>query len=298
MRSLANPFLPAWKGQVMKRFLQQLFRQFGLEIRRRQGRARTHLGPDRDSLDGVLRQINEAGFVPATVIDVGAALGMFTRTCHAVFPHAGYLLIEPLQEYLPSLTTVSRDIPQTQFTLAAATATGDSAILNVHPDMVGSSLYRETEVGTDVNGTPRQVHAIKLDQWIKEQGGMSPYLIKIDVQGAELDVLEGGQATLSDTEVVILEVSLFRFFQQGPVFHDVLDYMRARGFVPYDFLGPQYRPIDDALAQIDVVFVKEEGMLRRIHSYATPEQRRRQNQRFRSSVLSGVSNELSCTHRP
>lgn len=282
----------------MKRLLQRFFRQFGLEIRRRNGKARTHLGPDRDSLDGVLRQISEAGFIPATVIDVGAAMGMFTRTCHSVFPNATYLLVEPLQEYLPLLTQVSRDIPQARFELAAATTNGGSATLNVHPDILGSSLYREAEEGSDVNGAPRQVHAIRLDHWVKEQGGMSPYLIKIDVQGAELDVLEGGQVILADTDVVILEVSLFRFFQQGPVFHDVLEYMKARGFVPYDFLGPQYRPIDDALSQIDIVFVKEDGRLRQIHSYATPEQRKRQNQRFRSSVLSGVSDESSCAqHR-
>lgn len=281
----------------MKRFLQRLFRQFGLEIHRRQGRARAHLGPDRDSLDGVLRQISEAGFAPATVIDVGAAVGLFTRTCHAVFPRANYLLIEPLEEYLPSLMKVSRDIPRTRFELAAATASEGSTTFNVHSDLLGSSLYHETEEGSDVNGTPRQVHTIRLDQWVEKQGGMSPYLIKIDVQGAELDVLEGGQAILANTAVAILEVSLFRFFQRGPVFHDVLEYMKARGFVPYDFLGLQYRPIDDALSQVDVVFVKEEGLLRQIHSYATPEQRRRQNQRFRSSVLRGVSNELTCTHR-
>ncbi len=273
----------------MKRFLQRLFRHLGLEVRQRRGKARTHLGPDRDSLQGVLRQISEAGFHPATVIDVGAAMGMFTRTCHSVFPTASYLLIEPLQEYLPSLTQIAKDIPRSQFELAVAAAGDGPTMLNVHQDLLGSSLYQETEEGSDVNGAPRQVQAIRLDQWVNEQGGIPPYLVKIDVQGAELDVLDGGQATLAATEVVLLEVSLFHFFQHGPVFHDVLDYMRARGFVPYDFLGHQYRPIDDALSQVDVVFVKEDGRLRQIHSYATPEQRKQQNQQFRSTILSGLS---------
>lgn len=273
----------------MTQLLQRLFRRFGLEVHRRRGKARTHLGPDRDSLEGVLRHLSEAGFVPSTVIDVGAAMGLFTRTCHAVFPQAGYLLIEPLEEYLPSLTKLAGDIPQTRFELAAAAACGDSTTLHVHPDLLGSSLYHETEEDSDVNGTPRQVPTIRLDQWVAKQGGASPYLIKIDVQGAELDVLDGGQAILADTEVVILEVSLFHFFRHGPIFYDVLAYMKARGFVPYDFLGHQYRLIDDALSQIDVVFVKEDGRLRHLHSYATPEQRKRQNQQFRSTILSSLS---------
>ncbi|MBS0152391.1 MAG: hypothetical protein JSR31_15765 [Nitrospira sp.] len=63
-------------------------------------------------------------------------------------------------------------------------------------------------------------------------------------------------------------------------------------FASYDFLGHQYRFIDDALSQVDVVFVKEEGLLRQIHSYATPEQRRRQNQQFCSFLLNGASNKF------
>jgi FkbM family methyltransferase len=266
----------------MKKMIQKLMRRLGFEVHRHAGAASFIHGPERTSLEGSLIQARTAGFVPATVIDVGAALGSFSRTCHAIFPEAQYLLIEPLREYVPSLTKIAQELPRASYEIAAATAEEQVISINVHHDLVGSSLYREVEEGTDVNGVQREVRAITLDRLVIEQKALPPYLIKIDVQGAELDVLAGGLTVLSGAELVLLEVSMFQFFHQGPLFCDVVEYMRSKGFVPYDVLGLQYRPLDRALSQLDMVFVRETGQLRRFHYYATPEQRHTQNCQFRS----------------
>jgi FkbM family methyltransferase len=266
----------------MKQFIQRIVRSLGYEIRRRTGPDSLGSGPERASLEGSLRQVREAGFTPATVIDVGAAIGSFTRTCHSVFPNAQYLLIEPLKEYVPSLAKVVKAIPRASYEIAVAVPDEHPVMINVHPDLVGSSLYREVEEGTNVNGVPREVNAITLDGLVRERDALPPYIIKIDVQGAELDVLAGGEATLPEAEFVLMEVSLFQFFEEGPLFCDVVAYMKSKGFVPYDVLGLQYRPLDRALSQVDIAFVKETGPLRRLHHYATPEQRLEQNRQFRS----------------
>ncbi|MDH4236726.1 MAG: hypothetical protein OEV17_05715, partial [Nitrospira sp.] len=62
--------------------------------------------------------MRQAGIVPATVIDVGAAIGSFTRTCWEVFPEAQYLLVEPLDEYMPSLRKVVHEIPRATYEIA------------------------------------------------------------------------------------------------------------------------------------------------------------------------------------
>jgi FkbM family methyltransferase len=275
----------------MKKVIQKLFRRFGFEIHRRPGANALISGPERASLEGSLVQARRAGFVPATVIDVGAAFGSFSRTCHSIFPEAQYILVEPLREYIPSLKRITQEIPRASYEIAVATAQDQVISINVHHDLVGSSLYREVEEGTDVNGVLREVRSITLDRLIIEQKALPPYLIKIDVQGAELDVLTGGLTVLSGAELVVLEVSMFQFFQQGPLFCDVIDYMRSKGFVPYDVLGLQYRPLDRALSQLDIVFVKETGKLRRFHYYATPEQRHEQNRQFRSHFTALLSFE-------
>ena len=107
---------------------------------------------------------------------------------------------------------------------------------------------------------------------LKEKSLYGPYLIKIDTQGSELDVLDGFGESLLETEVVVLEVSMYGFMKGAPQFYDVVQYMKQRNFVAYDIILGWNRPLDDALGQVDIVFVKENGIFRESHSYSTIEQ--------------------------
>ena len=266
----------------MKAIVKKGLRCLGIEVRRAARTPTDTLSVKRDSLEGLLSQVQKLGFSPATVIDVGAASGTFSNQCHQVFPKATYLLIEPLQEFLSPLKRLLKTIPQAHCENAAASSYEGSIRLNVHHDLVGSSLYNEVEEGTDINGTPREVRTVTIDGMVARRQARPPYLIKIDVQGAELDVLRGAENALKHTEYILLEVSLFQFFKNGPSFSDVVAYMKGKGFVPYDLYELQYRPLDAALAQVDIAFVREAGDFRKTHAYAKPEQRAEQNRRFLS----------------
>ena len=85
-------------------------------------------------------------------------------------------------------------------------------------------------------------------------------------------MLDGALETLNETELVILEVSMFQLMKDAPQFYDVVAYMKNLGFVVYDIFGEQFRPLDGALGQIDIAFVKENGIFRTDHAYATAEQ--------------------------
>ena len=108
----------------------------------------------------------------------------------------------------------------------------------------------------------------------------APILLKVDVQGAELDVMRGAARILEGCEFVILEVSFFEFFKGGPQFYDVVSFMKARGFIACDIGGLQYRLLDHALSQVDLAFCKQDGLFRQSHVYATPAQRAIQNRQF------------------
>jgi FkbM family methyltransferase len=266
----------------MKHLIRRVLWKLGVDIQRVNKVSPTELGVQRNSLQGLLGQVKRMGCTPGTVIDVGAAFGTFTKECHKIFPDVHYVLVEPIEEYLPVLSKVVNAIPHAKNVTAVVAGEDGRTFLNVHHDLVGSSLYREVEEGTDIDGVLREVRAITLDRLVGEGSAPPPFLVKIDVQGAELDVLGGGEKTLAGTEYVLLEVSLFNFFRQGPAFCDVVAYMKSKGFVPYDIYGLQYRPLDGALSQIDIAFVKEDGQFRKSHQYATPEQRAEQNREFRS----------------
>ena len=231
----------------------------------------------RATMRGALSRASENGLKPKTVIDVGAANG--TIPLYQCFPEARVILIEPLREFESALGELSKKLKTAEYFIAAAASSPGEIVLNVHPDLVGSSVFKEEE-DSDVNGIERVVPAVTIDGLCEDRKTEPPYLIKIDTQGAELEVLKGAESVLRETECIIIEVSLFEFFKGGPQIYDCMDFMMARGFVAYDLFDPQYRLLDGAMSQIDIAFVQEKSRFRRFQCYATPGQRAEQNRRF------------------
>lgn len=251
-------------SEAPKHWIVRLFNAVGLEVHRIRP-----IPPPRASFAAALQQLARLGFQPRTVIDVGVAY--HTQTLYQQFPSAKILLIEPLSEFEGSLRLICQKY-KAQYVLAAAGAGPGNATINVHADKTSSSLLKEVE-GPSVDGTPRRVPVVTIDQQCQEKGLAGPYLIKVNVQGAELQVLLGAAKTLRETEAVLLEVSLFGFYVGGAQLSDVVSKMKEFGFVAYDICGLIYRPLDGALSQIHMVFVREDGMFRKSHAFATAEQR-------------------------
>jgi FkbM family methyltransferase len=213
--------------------------------------------------------IRELGFQPKTIIDVGVASG--TPELYWAFPDCYFLLIEPLKEFESDLIAILRQY-KGSYVLAAAGAQPGQASFNVHKNHLGGSSLRKETMGAEADGYEISVPLIKIDDILNEKQLNGPYLLKVDVQGAELSVLDGAAQALLETEVVVLEVSLFEFYVGAPQFSEVISYMKERDFVAYDIIHGWNRPLDNALGQLDIVFVKDKGMFRRDHSYSTAEQ--------------------------
>src|SRR5262249_46480029 len=143
---------------------------------------------------------------------------------------------------------------------------------------VGTSLRVEPELGA----TDREVHVLTIDELVAREGAEGPFAVKLDVQGAELDVLAGAATTLERTELVQLETLLFPFYDGAPDAAEVVSFMRDAGFVVYDVADLAYRPLDGALAQLDLFFVPNVSALRLHHEYASVEQRRESDDALRA----------------
>ena len=216
-------------------------------------------GPPRTDLRGFVQHVVRLGFEPATVIDVGVADGTFEL--YSSFPRARHLLVEPMAEFEDALRYI-RDRYGAEYVLALAADEPGEAAVRIDTDLHGVSLLNPVE--PDAN---RTVPVVRLDDLVAERGLLGPYLVKVDVQGAELQVLGGARRILENAEVVVLETALFRFKDGAPDFADVFDFMRERGFALYDVFSGHTRPLDGALAQIDVAFVYENGRFRSSHAF-------------------------------
>ena len=228
-----------------------------------------------------LERLARLGLAPATVIDVGAAYGDWTVECLRTFPSARALLVEPLAEFAELLAARQTELGDHVVVNAAAAREDGEATVFVHADLVGSSMLLEREEH-DVDGAPRAVPSVTVDTAVRNANVEPPFLLKLDVQGAELQVLEGARETLRRTEAVILEVTFFDVFSGGTVFHELVDWMQAAGFVVYDIDELLYRPLDGALIQANFAFVPKTSTLRARHAYAASEQRAAQDARMRA----------------
>lgn len=76
-----------------------------------------------------------------------------------------------------------------------------------------------------------------LDTLYKEKNWMKPDLIKIDVQGAEVNILQGSSEVIENCNHLILEVQTKEFSTGAPMLKDVEQYMNSIGFILYQRIG-------------------------------------------------------------
>lgn len=201
------------------------------------------------------------GLRPRTVFDIGVAFG--TYELYREFPDAFYYLVDPTSESLRYMQQLARQLDCEVLNVALSDRDGEMEI-EIRPDIQGATFFEE--VG------PREVlrhETVTVRRFDTLMGSFErPALAKIDVQGAELAVLEGMGERIGELDAVIAETSTLATIKGGPELYDVVAFMRSRGFVAFDVLGYTRRPLDRALAQIDMLFVPEDSPLRADHRWA------------------------------
>jgi FkbM family methyltransferase len=231
-------------------FLNTALRRIGLRIAKTSSPTRT--------FTDFFEHVKRLGFEPRTVIDIGIADG--TPAIYKAYPKAKYYLVEPLEEFKPVLERLKLKLDAEVFHAAAGRSNGETEF-HVHDDLSGSSLFLQAE-GERLDGTRRRVPLIRLDS-ILPPTISRPSLVKIDTQGAELAILEGLGSRIDDIDMYIIETSLLALRLEAPIFADVVSYFDQQGFSVYDILEGHVRFLDQALAQVDLVFVKKDSPLRR-----------------------------------
>ena len=252
---------------TMKSLVKEILRRTGYEIRKL-NTVTDEPGSDRrpvGRMDVVLEDLKYRGLQCQTILDVGANQGHWSRMAKGVFPDADFILIEPQVEMKQQLEAFVSEFPGSIFVPAGAGAKKDVLTLTIWDDLAGSSLLPKPDDRLKTEGRQREIEIVAIDELLSSRNIPPPALMKLDIQGFELEALKGAERTFGQTEAYILEVSLFSFEDVPgmPTFSDVVTFMLERGYVVYDFPGFLRRPLDGALGQCDVCFVKADSFLRK-----------------------------------
>lgn len=213
------------------------------------------------------KHLKSLGFEFKTVIDVGIAFG--TSSIYESFPHAKYFLVEPVAECRPVLEQLKQRLDAEYFLVAAGAENGDITF-NVHDDISGSSIFAQVE-GKALDGQARKTPMRRLDSLLPQQLDR-PVFLKVDTQGAEIEVLKGLGTRINEIDLIILETTMMPLRHGIPQFAEVVRFCDEMGFAVYDILEGHMRALDGALAQIDLAFVRKDSHLRSQMAYFNPAQ--------------------------
>ena len=214
------------------------------------------------SFDSSLAQLQAKGLEAKTVFDVGVATG--TPELYRVFPKACFHLIDPDPTNAARLQRLAGELRGTAHPVALGATDGTTAF-DVWDVASGSTMLKA--VGPAPRASTITVPLRRLDTLIANPLG--PILCKIDVQGAELMVLQGAVGLFDKIDVFLVEVSTLATLQDAPELASIVDFMSTHGYVVYDIAGLLRRPLDGALAQLDLVFVRADSPLRSDRRWST-----------------------------
>jgi hypothetical protein len=107
--------------------------------------------------------------------------------------------------------------------------------------------------------------------WLIDEGvcPQPPQLLKLDVQGYEIEVLEGLVKHFDGCEVIQCELSLLPLVDGSPLLHQVIAYLYSRGFLLFDVDELIRAPSDGAVWQIDALFCRADSPLRNQRQWST-----------------------------
>jgi FkbM family methyltransferase len=169
------------------------------------------------------------------VIDVGANKGQFALYARVRFPGAEVYSLEPLPEPRARLERLFDGNAHVHVFAAAAGAGPGSARINVSRADDSSSLLPATTrqldrfPGTDTVGR-ESVEVKPLDRLLEGVELARPVLLKLDVQGFELEALRGAEEVLASVDTVLTECSFVPFYSGQALFDEVRDFLDERGF--------------------------------------------------------------------
>lgn len=211
-----------------------------------------------DSLE-LLELIKKEDFEPRVIYDVGANIGTWTLLAKSFFPDAAVHAFEPLPEHLTKLNSNTDRLTQIATHPFCLGNENKNAVINVSSFSDSSSMLDATPLEFEQFGIKKaaeQTVTVKRVDDLIEQGVLPvPDLIKLDVQGFELEVLKGADKYIDQVSYLIVEVSFKRYYYDQPLFLDIANYLSEFNFGIHAF--GHSTPTGQELGQIDVLFKKQ-----------------------------------------
>jgi FkbM family methyltransferase len=167
----------------------------------------------------------EFKFKPRVCYDIGAAVLHWTRHAERIWPETKVILFDAFE---PSEILYKTH----QYNMGVLSDKDDDEIKFYQNDFYigGNSYYKEynDNIFPDLGYIVKKTKT--LDTVVKDKGFPLPDLIKIDVQGAELDILKGASNVLAHCKYLIVELQDVNYNKGAPLAPVTIKYLEDNGW--------------------------------------------------------------------
>lgn len=182
----------------------------------------------------------EEGFEPRVIYDVGSCVLTWQRAAKHLWPEATVYCVEGTESLRELYQYV--DLPDQEYHMGIVSDVDGREVTWWESPLsyTGNSYYRETgntpggiykrsaQIFTDDTGSTRKT--LTLDTIAEMRGWPKPDLVKIDVQGADVDVVVGAPKTLANVQHLLVELAKFPYNEGVMLREEAIPIIESRGF--------------------------------------------------------------------
>ena len=179
------------------------------------------------------------------ILDIGACNGSWTLLVKGIFPQSNILMIEANHDKEKILKKIGN------YKIALLSSEEKKEVnyyKSVGSDASGNSIYLEN---TNYKFIPEKRITSTLKVILPKDSNYD--LIKMDVQGSELDIIKGGLDIVKKSKFLLLELQIFEYNKDAPMIHDVVKFLKGINFELIDIFDLLYSS-DGSLIQLDGLF--------------------------------------------
>ena len=183
------------------------------------------------------------------ILDIGACNGSWTLQVKNIFPEADILMIEANTDKEQILKT------EGNYKIALLSSEENKEInyyKSVGSDASGNSIYLEN---TKYKFIPEKRITTTLKLMLPKDAQYD--LIKMDVQGSELDIIKGGLDIIKKSKFLLLELQTFEYNKNAPMIGDVITFLKNINFDLVDIFDLLYSS-NGSLIQLDGLFINRD----------------------------------------